>query len=300
MKDNIPPIALVIFSKDRACQLDLLLRTIKKHFRIAPGDVDIIYHTSSQEYEKGYEKLKEREILSATWQRQESFRNDVVRSVKECEKRTPLAMLLVDDIVFFRPLDETAPIKAMLEDERVLSINTRMAREYTPDRLPVFERGSEISRDCLLWNWQNADPGTWGYPMSVDGNIFRIADLLILLEDISFKTPNSLEGKLATSAERAAGRWKPSRLVSKVASVFRPVSPLYKTRTHSVAYPEAKLFNNPLNLVSGESDTWHGDTAVEKLNMAYLSGRIIDDAPFYETVPKAPHHLVEKIEFVQG
>ena len=58
---------MAIFSKDRACRLGLLLRTIKQQFRIALCSVEVIYHASSQKYEKGYEKLKEREVLFATW-----------------------------------------------------------------------------------------------------------------------------------------------------------------------------------------------------------------------------------------
>ena len=306
MKNSIPPLVVIIFSKDRACQLDLLLRTIKKQLRIELGDVYIIYYTTSDEYEKGYEKLMGRDILPVTLYQQESFKSDFIRCLKECDKQTPLVMLLVDDIVFFRPLDETAPIKAMLNDERVISVSTRQAREYTPDRLPEFEREDSRKnphvnlRDCLLWNWQSADPGTWGYPMSVDGNVFRIKDLLTLVEDISFRTPNSLEGRLATDAKRAAGRWNPPCFASRVAGLFRSVSPLYKKRTHCVAYLEAKIYNNPLNLVSAESATWHGNTAVEKLNEAYLGGWIINDAPFYETVPQAPHHLVDEIELTSN
>lgn len=292
-KDLIPPIALIIFSKDRACQLDLLIRTIRKQLHLPLGNINIIYYATSHKYERGYERLKGKKILPATWRRQKKFKTDLIHCLRECEKQTPLVMLLVDDIVFFKSVHEIAPIRALLDDERIISVSTRQAREYTPYRLPEFE----ASRDYLLWSWQNADPGTWGYPMSVDGNIFRSHDLVSFIEEVYFKAPNSLEAKLANNAARAAGRWKPQRFASRVVSLFRSVDPLYKKRTCSVAYLEAKIFNNPLNRVQTEGSTWHGDIDAEKLNEAYLTGRIINDCPFYETAPQAPHHLVEEIEF---
>jgi len=296
MLRNAPGLAAIIFTKDRACQLDLLMRSLRRQFLLPLAPVTVIYRSTKRSFEQGYQRLRKKGLLDASWRPEKDFSRDFVEALEDSGEHSSVTMLLVDDLVFTGRIASPQPILALSQDERVLSASTRQDRTYTPSRLPSFEQEG----DSLLWNWQTADPGTWGYPMSVDGNVFRTTDILELVSKLDFSTPNSLEGKMAMDAARAAGRWQAPNLAARLSALLRPVNHLYRQRTHAVAYPEAKVFNCPLNLVSTESGTWHGALSAEGLNDAYLAGQMIDDVPFYDVRPDAPHHLVESLRWVRS
>ena len=48
----------IIFSKDKACQLELLLKSIRRNTSNL-FDIKVIYETSNGVFKQGYEKLKE-------------------------------------------------------------------------------------------------------------------------------------------------------------------------------------------------------------------------------------------------
>ena len=63
-----------------------------------------------------------------------------------------------------------------------------------------------------MWRWREAD-GDFGYPLSLNGTIYRSADLLPLL-DFPFANPTQLEAGLAARADRFAPEWMTAPLHS--------------------------------------------------------------------------------------
>jgi len=53
---------------------------------------------------------------------------------------------------------------------------------------PPFNHGA--------YEWRGAE-GDYGYPMSLDGSIFRTKEILPKLTDLNYHNPNQLEGALA-------------------------------------------------------------------------------------------------------
>ena len=52
-------INVIIFSKNRAAQLELFIRSMKKFFKdFSSNEIKILYKTSNSFFEEGYEKLK--------------------------------------------------------------------------------------------------------------------------------------------------------------------------------------------------------------------------------------------------
>ena len=49
---------IIIFSFNRAMQLDTLLRSVYKHFKFDNYQVGVLYNTSNRDFEKGYDLLK--------------------------------------------------------------------------------------------------------------------------------------------------------------------------------------------------------------------------------------------------
>ena len=78
----------IIFTKDRACQLDLLLQSIVKNGNNL-FNINILYEASSQEYKDGYLKVSERfpSYERFNWVEEEDFEKD---TLEFCRRQYPL------------------------------------------------------------------------------------------------------------------------------------------------------------------------------------------------------------------
>jgi hypothetical protein len=259
-------IDIVIFSRNRACQLHSLLQSINDNFRFPSLEVFVLFRFDGRRYRKAYEKLQERELLDPIhWVHEGSFRKDLLNLFKSMN-RHDLFMFMVDDNIVFRPLTETIAFKTFSQNHLFLS--TRCSRKYSKGELPVFS----VEDRYLEWEW-NYNPGVytgWNYPFSLDGNIYRVEFLFPLLEQLRFRAPNSLERALHTI-----------RFDTYVLS-----------RPKALALLEPIVFNNPLNRVQVEWETWHGDVSAKELNDRYLEGFVINNTPLYRAQPSDYHYLV--------
>ncbi len=71
----------IIFSKDRALQLDSLIRSIKDHYSELPHTMIVLYATSDQIYDDAYELLKEKEyIADINWIKEQNFAQNIGQS----------------------------------------------------------------------------------------------------------------------------------------------------------------------------------------------------------------------------
>ena len=119
------PINIIIFSKDRACQLEALLRSMQEYFHY-PYIAYILYDASSAEYERGYERLipSYPEII---WIRQSNFKADFLSLLHDTvNKAYPYLMFLVDDILFVREFTGTDLLDRFAADQDILAVSLRM------------------------------------------------------------------------------------------------------------------------------------------------------------------------------
>lgn len=245
-------INIIIFSKDRAAQLDLLLQSLKENFQeYSMAKISVLYAASSSEYELGYEKLKETfiNVLFFDDLNFGSFKQTLLKSI---DQNINLTMFLVDDIVFkdtFSLYDKE--VELVLNNENIIATSLRLWKgvEYCyaqdkPSRVPNF-----VKRN--IWDWTMAS-GDWGYPMSVDGNIYRTKFICEKIEQIEFANPNQLEAGLANNSDRG--------------------------KAYMSCYVDgSKLFNIPANIVQKTYTNRHGNIAtVIELNKKYLDGYHID------------------------
>ena len=93
----------LIFSKDRACQLDLLLRSIDRYARNIYGSLSVLYTASSAEFMRGY-GLCFAEHAGAKFVLEHDFEAQVRKWLTLCDGAVSF---LVDDDVFYR--DATPP-----------------------------------------------------------------------------------------------------------------------------------------------------------------------------------------------
>lgn len=268
--DTRQPIEVIVFSKDRACQLDGLLRSLQRFVAI-PHRVTVLYTASDPAYQRGYDLLIDWN-QSVRWVRERDFKTDLLRLVGDVqESGTKQVMFLVDDIVFTRRFTGEGIVDE-LDNDDVLAISLRLGESIrychprsAPTRPPEFLEGHR-------WAWRSAPGGYWDYPMSVDGNIYRVDDIAKTLAGIDFSNPNTLEAAMAG----------------------KPID-----RPHLVCDEQPYLVNLALNLVQNVFANPHGDISAEDLNRCFLSGFVIDIEQFEGREFEACH-IEPKLSLVPG
>lgn len=233
-------INITIFSKDRACQLDLLLRSIKRFTNLPKNKINIIYTSSNDNFEQGYIKLKKENTKFIFHKELGNFKHDVIEKIKIKNEYT---MWLVDDD-FFKETFNLNDSLNILNNEKVLCSSLRMHPGirycYTAN---IETPAPNISKNGLF-GWEGLK-GDWGYPMSVDGHIFRTKDILPLVKKINFSNPNTFEGNLAGT------------------KINKPLMHCFN---------KSKILNNPANKVQNVNNNRHGNITAKELNKKYLDG----------------------------
>ena len=90
---------LIIFSKNRASQLNLLLDSIKLNAPTKFDKISVLYK-ADDEYFKSYEILKE-DYQFITFKEESNFRRDFINLINDDIEMTTL---MVDDAVIYKPI----------------------------------------------------------------------------------------------------------------------------------------------------------------------------------------------------
>lgn len=193
-------INIIIFSKNRAAQLELLLTSLKKYFNeFNQANISVLFKATNKDYDDAYR------ILMSTTPENISFIDDnefgsfrpTVMNLLSQKTNNEYTMFLVDDIVFRDYFSISDEIFSNLSSPDMLSVSLRLYEKVnhcyatnSPSPLPSFTLGN-------VWKWGNAS-GDWGYPMSVDGNVFKTEFINNLLKTVvpNFDNPNSFEASL--------------------------------------------------------------------------------------------------------
>jgi len=161
-------ITFIVFTKgtQRLAQLDLMSRSMQQYHPEATGFI--------------IDKI-------------EGFKQQLLDALSETDK--PYICFLVDDLVWLNTIDVDAfrrfkqyPFIATLS----LRLHPGITYSYTKNKdinLPKLHRGN-------IWMCRG-EQSYWGYPMSLDGNIFRREDIMFLLNALKYNNPNELEGQMA-------------------------------------------------------------------------------------------------------
>lgn len=156
-------LSFIIFSKDRPCQLDLLLRSIQRFVHVEHS-VRVLTKASEHQYKIGYGMLAREHQVEI---RQETvFKDDTLNLVMAV--RTPLICFLVDDCVFINDLKEEPRL-----GPRTSTFSLRLS-------------GAD-------WDWTNDDRQDYRYPYSLDGDLFRTLEVRAVIGNAAFTNPNELE-----------------------------------------------------------------------------------------------------------
>lgn len=253
--------SIVIFSKDRAMQLDALLRSFYFYSNESP-EIKVLYHCSNSSYESGYSKLiNDSQYKKVAFLKESSFKADLITLFEQLNSSKVL--FLVDDILFknqfdfnefskFNPLSFTASLRHGKHLTYCYTLAKRQA-------LPLFSKKAAF----LTWDWNQADYD-WAYPLSLDGHLFDTLEMKVLINDLAYKAPNSLE------------------------QAMQIMNPLFKQRP-GLCYENSIIVNNPCNKVQVENDNLHGESQIEDLNTKWLKGYKIDFKKFEGILNTSAH-----------
>lgn len=246
------PINIIVFSKDRALQLELFLRSFKRFvLNDEAYKISVLYTHSDNLFKQGYDILMGLVSDNIVFIKEINFKADTIKLI---DSQNPHTVFFVDDIIFKESFDFYDEQMALFNADqgiacRSLRLHPRLTYCYAENRnmkRPVFYQNN-------VFNWTK-ETGDYGYPMSQDGHIFRTNQIRQFHIDLDYHAPNTLEGKLHLQRRRM-----PPKMI---------------------CYNKSKIINNPMNRVQFASINRCGNISAEFLNDKFLDGFIISLEPF--------------------
>lgn len=250
---------VIVFSKDRPLQIDLLLRTLKKYLT-PPPEIHVLYRASNQAFQEAYGTVfAENAGLKINPKKEDSFRENLLEICKKSNSAS--VMFLVDDIVFIREIN-VKEITVLARNGYIVS--TRLGLNITCAQtagmaeraLPVLTAIRGTKSLFFSWVWAKANSGYWSLPTALDGNVLPLNELIPVLEATSFKAPNSLEA--------AIGQY---RFLFKYSA--------------GACYESPRIVNLPLNTVKSEDFNFpHMGICQNEMLETYKNGGRLDAEKF--------------------
>jgi hypothetical protein len=265
----------LIFSKDRAMQLDAVLRSFFLHCKDRHLiDMKVLYTTSNSDHERQYHQLLA-EYPSVQFIKETSFRIQLLQAIKSYR----FILFLVDDCLFVRDFSLHHIRQLLAKHYNALGFSLRLGinTQYNYNRnksqpLPRFRR---IANGILKYNWRRARSG-FAYPLEVSSSVYRVKDLLPYLSRVRFSNPNTLEAKLS---------W---------------LSRYIRIRTCLLCYRLSVAFCNPLNRVQTIYSNRAGANpsySIPMLSRLYDQGYRIDVKKYTNFTPNSCHQEVKPYFF---
>lgn len=271
--DGKTDVEWIVFSKDRAMQLHAF---ILSYFDLVvnPAPITILYTTSNKEHEHSYSELKNlSKNYPVTFIRETNFKPQLITILKKiiaskiiffCDDGVVTESFDMNDFSKFNPY---ISVPSLL---RGLDFTYCFAFQKSQD-LPVFLDGIIPDPDKKVWIWKDC-PGSpdWSYPLSVGGHLFSRKEMLLLLEFIDFKGPNSLEGNL-----------------QYFINIFN--------QRYGICYTKTQLGSTPANIVNSEviTNATSKDLSVDELLKKWNQGQRIQ----YENFKGKTANEIYKMKF---
>lgn len=271
---------IIIFSFNRAMQLDCLLRTTFKHLKHPDYEIRIIYNATGKHH-NGYEKLIEKysshKNIEFIKEKDKSigfiqklpflFKNrNFWRYVKHSYLRKKLSnfkfltekaikdseaeftMFMTDDGYFFRDVKIPEKILDLIRKDPY-RVSYKMYVGKNLDDCPQLEKENGL----LTWDYYDSRMHRhWAYPFSVDVTIYKTEALLKLISPVLYHMPTTLESFVVTHCRKR-------KLLN------RGYSP--KESNYAGIY---------INRVATVGNNFAGNISEEMLNNHFLEGYTLD------------------------
>lgn len=283
---------IIIFSFNRAIQLDALLASLTHYWESPDYLLDVVYNTSSESFEKGYQILKDKHANNDRISFHKEGKNDYNYGLKEIlnpfnlkrlrkypylrnpktnfrqltislmkKSKADNVVFLTDDSVFVQPVNIPNNIFEWIADKptsKQFSLRIGEGMNEQPSQ------GITKSNGLLSWNVNDCPKDiNWGYQFSVDGHIYNKTCIIKLFSLYMFCNPNSLEGYICNMVRRKG--WF----------------------NEAKSFSETRLLSFPINMVQQVEDNESMGVSTEMMNDYYLKGYSLE------------YKIPEKIEYFQ-
>jgi hypothetical protein len=184
----------LIFSKDRACQLELLLRSINDNFNGL--NCQILTLGSNDKFQHGYNIVRSK-YPQHKWFKQNSLAEDIKNIIRTFSSK--YCLCLVDDEVVISDYDikEGFELLDIRNDLHTVSLRLHPSCNYCYtanmyDKIPKYEKVGNLN----LWRWADQNPAhDLGYPSCINSHIYRTEEFKdYVCEKLKFYNVNNLEG----------------------------------------------------------------------------------------------------------
>ncbi|AIF50652.1 glycosyltransferase [Pelosinus sp. UFO1] len=261
----------LIFSKDRAMQLDATLRSFSLHCRDM-GNIDfkVIWTYSNSINEQQYQELAST-YPSIEFISELNFESQVLASIAGYA----YVLFLVDDNIFVRDFSMENVIESLRTNQDALGfslrlgINTNSCHLLRLDQqLPTF---MITENEFLKYDWTSAQYD-FAYPLEVSSSVYRVNDIMAAVHH-SFADPTMLEVQLNRNKK-----------------IF------YQQKKFLLCNQYSYTFCNFINRVHTIVKNQAGETfyySTEQLSEMFIQGHRINVEEYNSFIPNACHQVVE-------
>lgn len=261
----------LLFSKDRAMQLDATIKSLSMHCRDMENiDVKVIWAYSDERNEEQYQEVADT-YPYLEFIREVDFQSQVRTSIAGYE----YVLFLVDDNLFVRDFSIANITESLICNTDALGFSLRLGTNTTycymlglEQELPKF---TNVNHEILKFDWTSAQHD-FAYPLEVSSSVFRVADIMAVLEQ-SFDNPNTLE-----------------------ASLNNKKITFYQQKKFLLCHPYSCTFCNPVNKVQTIFNNRAGETfhyPAHNLREMFTRGYRIHVEEYSDFLPNACHQEVE-------
>jgi hypothetical protein len=237
--------------------------------------MELLYHPSPGKRPNGLR----RGLIGLGWRF--GFINNLWKQESAINK---MILFLVDDNIFVKDFFLDEAIQCLMNEPEALGFSLRLGTNttycYTLDKnqaLPTFivvhsPPSKQSSPAILKYDWTAGD-ADFGYPLEVSSSIYRLDDILSVLNRLSFMNPNFMESKLSRQASR-----------------FNQLKP------YLLCYENSVTFCNPVNKVQTAHQNRAGEKfgyTVEELAHRYELGERIKVTEYEGFIPTGCHQEVD-------
>ena len=266
------PLVAVVFSKDRAMQLEAMLLSFHRHCRDYDlVRVNVLYTSSDDRHENQYRQLQE-VFENVTFVRETDFKNDLLALLSGYR----FVLFLVDDNLFVAGFALADAWHHLDHQPRALAFSLRLGRNITyhymsdcPQTVPAF---TALDENILTYDWTSATC-YFGYPLDLSSSVYRVQDLRPLLMSLVYTNPNTLEAALDLCKAQ-----------------------YWHKRNRLLCYARSVAFCNPINVVQRTYKNRGGNRtrfSVDHLARQFDAGKRIDIVPFAGFTPSAAHQEMD-------
>lgn len=237
---------IIVFSKNRAAQLELFIRSFNTYVKNYENyAINIIYTYSDSQHKKGYEKLMNMNYLNVNYIKETNFKQDIINYVNLDKK---FLTFFVDDNIFKNHFDFfDNQMEIFIQDKEILCRSLRLHPRLSYCYPMAAQMWPPNFMEHNTFYWRKLD-GDYGYPMSVDGHIFRTEQIYPYIINMNYANPTMFEG-------------------------FMSANPMNLPKM--ICYDKSIVVNNPCNKVQEINSNYYGKVKTSDLNEKFLNGQLI-------------------------